>query len=76
LPILHDIRRDHKWADFRPNLVEVEVRRNSEGDLVGKWEGEECIFPEQEPTLEWVLSTPVDLHLFEEVPIVKECPDE
>ena len=63
------------WVDFRPNLVEVTVTRNEEGDLIGQWEGEEVIFPDLETSLEWVLSTPVDTHLFEEVPIIKECPD-
>ena len=63
------------WVDFRPNLVEVKVIRNEEGDLIGQWEGEEVIFPDLETSLEWVLSTPVDTHLFEEVPIIKECPD-
>ena len=63
------------WVDFRPNLVEVTVTRNEEGDLVGEWEGEEVIFPDLETSLEWVLTTPVDTHLFEEVPIIKECPD-
>ena len=33
------------------------------------------IFPDLETSLEWVLTTPVDTHLFEEVPIIKECPD-
>jgi len=64
-----------KWADFRTNVVTVEATRNEEGDLEGEIGGEKVIFPEQEPTLEWVLSTPVDLHLFEESPIVKECPE-
>lgn len=67
---------DVKWADYRPHLVEVVVQRNEEGDLVGKLGDEECIFPEMEFTLEWVLPTPVPLHCFEERPIVKECPEE
>ena len=37
--------------------------RNEDGDLVGRFEGEDVIFPDLEPTLEWVLSTPVDMHL-------------
>ena len=64
------------WVDFRPNLVEVTVTRNEDGDLIGEWEGEEVIFPDLETSLEWVISTPVDTHLFEEVPIIKECPDD
>ena len=64
------------WVDYRPNLVEVKVRRNAEGDMVGQWGGEEVIFPDLDTSLDWVLSTPVDVHLFEEVPIIKECPDE
>jgi len=65
-----------QWADYRPNLVEVEVIRNADGELEGQWDNETVVFPELEATLEWVLSTPLDEHLFEEVPIVKECPDE
>lgn len=65
------------WVDMRPGeLVAVEVERNDEGDLVGTWQGEEVVFPDLENTLEWVLSTPVEAHLFEEVPIIKECPEE
>jgi hypothetical protein len=45
--------------------------RNEDGDLVGRFEGEDVIFPDLEPTLEWVLTSPVELHLFEETPIVK-----
>ena len=64
------------WVDYRPDLVEVQVTRNEEGDLVGQWGGEDVIFPDLDTSLEWVLSTPVDVHLFEEVPIIKECPDD
>ena len=64
------------WVDYRPNLVEVHVKRNEEGDMVGQWGGEEVIFPDLDTSLEWVLSSPVDVHLFEEVPIIKECPEE
>ena len=63
-------------VDYRPNLVEVEVIRNAEGDMVGMWEGEEVIFPDLDTSLEWVLSTPVETHLFEEAPIIKECPED
>lgn len=45
--------------------------RNEDGDLVGRFDGEDVIFPDLEPTLEWVLTTPVELHLFEEAPILK-----
>jgi hypothetical protein len=63
-------------VDYRPNLVEVEVIRNADGDMVGMWEGEEVIFPDLDTSLEWVLTTPVDTHLFEEAPIIKECPED
>jgi hypothetical protein len=62
-------------SEFKTNVVSIECVRNEEGDLEGVINGEPVIFPEQEPTIEWVLSTPVDLHLFDEVPIVKECPE-
>lgn len=56
-------------------IKEIEVRQDSHGDWVGKVDGEEVIFPEQAATIEWVLSTPVDLHLFEETPVIKEEPE-
>jgi len=60
------------WADYRPeNLRNLTPVRNEDGDLVGRFEGEDVIFPDLEPTLEWVLTSPVELHLFEEAPIVK-----
>jgi len=67
-----------KWADFRdlPGICRVNARRNADGDLEGVYKGVTCIFPDQEVTLEWVLSTPVDVHLFEEQPYVKDCPDD
>jgi len=52
-------------------LRAINPERNEEGDLVGRFEGEDVIFPDLEPTLEWVLTSPVELHLFEEAPIVK-----
>lgn len=55
------------WSSLR----NIQATRNDDGDLVGMFEGEMVIFPDLEPTLEWVLSTPVDLHLFEEAPIIK-----
>lgn len=61
-----------QWADFRPeNLRNAAPVRNEDGDLVGRFDGEDVIFPDLEPTLEWVLTTPVELHLFEEAPILK-----
>lgn len=45
------------------------------GDWWGIIDGEEVIFPELSATIEWVLSTPVDLHLFEEPPVIKEEPE-
>ena len=65
-----------EWVDFRTDLVEVQVTRNEEGDLEGKWGGEDVIFPDLDTSLEWVLSTPLDVHLFEEQPIIKECPED
>jgi len=66
-----------KWADFRSNVCEVEVTRDlSDGCLYGEWEGERVIFPDMETSLDWVLSTPVETHLFEEQPIIKECPED
>lgn len=60
------------WVDYRPdNIRSMSAVRNEDGDLVGRFEGEDVIFPDLEPTLEWVLSTPVDMHLFEEAPILK-----
>jgi hypothetical protein len=53
------------------SLQEITAKRNADGDLVGTYQGEEVIFPELETTLDFVLSTPVDVHLFEESPIVK-----
>ena len=63
-----------EWVDYRPNLVEVQVTRNADGDMVGQWGDEEVIFPDLDTSLDWVLSTPVDVHLFEEVPIIKVNP--
>ncbi len=64
------------WADFRPDVCEIEASRNADGVLVGEVQGEKVVFPELEPTLEWVLTTPVELHLFEELPYVKLSPEE
>lgn len=64
-----------EWIDFRENLVEVNATRDANGDLVGQWEGETVIFPDQDVSLDFVLTTPVDVHLFEETPIIKECPE-
>jgi len=66
-----------RWHDPRPERIRhVQAQPNEHGDLVGQYEGEEVVFPDMEATLEWVLSTPVDLHLFEEQPIVKVYEDE
>lgn len=65
-----------EWADFRDEVVEVQATRNAEGDLVGTFQGEQVIFPDMENTLEWVLTTPVDLHLFDEVPFFKVAPED
>lgn len=67
---------DHEpqWADYRPNLVEVELIRDMDGNRIGVWGGEECVFPDLQFTLEWTLTTPVGEHDFLEQPIVKECP--
>ncbi len=36
--------------------------------------GEKVVVPPAESTLEWVLATPMDSHLFDETPVVKDCP--
>ena len=58
------------------SLRNITAERNEDGDLVGRFDGEDVIFPDLEPTLEWVLSTPVDMHLFEEAPIIKSYEEE
>ena len=50
--------------------------RSDDGVLIGEYQGETVVFPDLEPTLEWLCSTPVDVHLFEESPIVKMYEDE
>merc|ERR1712130_596286 len=36
--------------------------------------GEDVLVPHIARTLEWVVSSPVEFHLFEEPPIIKSCP--
>src|SRR5690242_1720250 len=45
------------WVDPRPDkLRKISAERNDDGDMIGQYEGEEVIFPDLEPTLEWSLS--------------------
>lgn len=67
----------NRWADYRPEVLRnLTATRNAEGDMVGQFQGEEVIFPDLDSTLEWTLSSPVDLHLFEEAPIIKMYEEE
>ena len=65
----------HSESTAAVPIKEIDVRQDSHGDWVGTINGEEVIFPEQAATIEWVLSTPVELHLFEETPVIKEEPE-
>lgn len=57
-------------------IIDLEVRRNDQGEWLGTIGGEEVVFPEQQATLEWVLPTPVPQHLFAELPVIKETPED
>lgn len=41
--------------------------------LVATINNEEVYVPHISRSIEWVLSSPPDLHLFEETPVIKEC---
>eukprot|EP00457_Paulinella_chromatophora_P011173 gb/GEZN01011301.1/.p2 GENE.gb/GEZN01011301.1/~~gb/GEZN01011301.1/.p2 ORF type:complete len:100 (-),score=13.56 gb/GEZN01011301.1/:265-564(-) len=56
------------WA--RANLECVE---EEDGNTYAFWQNEKIVVPRMESTIEWVLASPVDLHNFEEPPVVKEC---
>ena len=58
------------------SIRNISAERNEDGDLVGRFEGEDVIFPDLEVSLEWVLTSPVDVHLFEEAPIIKAYEEE
>jgi len=70
------------WADYRPEyLRNLKVDVASDGTATATLTNsqgatEVVVLPDLEPTIEWVLSTPIELHLFEESPIVKMYEEE
>jgi len=56
--------------------IEITASLNKDGDVVGIFENEEVIFPQIAPTIDYALSSPPDLHLFHEYPIIKRCPEQ
>jgi len=53
------------------------IQNDSEsGEQFVTLEGERIVVPKMEYYLDWSVPVPVDLHLFEESPVVKECPNE
>lgn len=42
--------------------------------IVATINGEDVWVPDIARTIEWALPTPVDVHLFDETPVIKECP--
>lgn len=68
-----------RWSDTRPQFLrdlESKLVEDENGELVGEVEGVQVVVPIADDTLEWILSTPVDTHLFEEQPIIKLLPSE
>jgi len=61
------------WKDYRPEFLQRAMGEvnASTGVIEGEMYGEHVVFPELSPTLEWACTTPVDLHLFVESPIIK-----
>lgn len=63
----------------RPGFTALPVYYRDDGiaavEVQGENGPEEIIIPDAEETIEWILSSPVDLHLFTETPIIKSCPE-
>lgn len=53
----------------------IETRYDDDETLIFKVNGEDIWVPDVSRSIEWVLDTPVDLHLFDECPVIKECPE-
>ncbi len=53
----------------------VEYEYDMDGCIVIELNGEKIWVPDVARSLEWVLSTPTDLHLFNETPVIKETTD-
>jgi hypothetical protein len=51
----------------------IDGRYDEEGTIVVTLNGEEIWVPDIARSIEWCLSTPTDLHLFNETPVIKEC---
>lgn len=55
----------------RPDFVPSRVASTRTIEI----DGEVIVVPELHTTLEWVMSSPMDYHTFEEVPAIKEAPE-
>ena len=54
--------------------IALEYGEDAEGELVVTMNDEPIWVPDVARSIEWVLSTPTDLHLFLETPVIKESP--
>ena len=50
----------------------IDGRYDEEGTIVIKLGGEDIWVPDVARSIEWVLSSPTDIHLFNETPVIKE----
>jgi len=61
------------YSNERRSEDDIEVK-DVDGLPIAVINGEEVVVPQLEDTLEFTLSSPMDLHTFEESPVIKETP--